>query len=309
LEDCIHVIWYVVNAASGRFEPFEARLLRELFKSVPVLFVLNKADVASSKQLRDIQRTIQSLNLKNCLGVHKVVSDRKNFSQSWCPECFGEDICFKKTSLKIFCDDCEKVTLVRSTYGLDALIQQTTSLLPDLAKEAFLSAQRVSYKQKNERAKDVVKYYSSKIRMDIHGIALKDVGIMVAKIFILWGWNLLGGKVSQSLVREMTLEYKGQEFFLRIAMVIADTILHRQLSRSVIACLGVTVNRPLRQLYSLLLAMVEKHEPIDIEMATKMIKSVEGNQDFADEFIKKVFELGTEETIELYWEEDMVFPL
>src|SRR3990167_8456747 len=31
LKDHIHVIWYVVNAASGRFEPFEVYLIKQIF--------------------------------------------------------------------------------------------------------------------------------------------------------------------------------------------------------------------------------------------------------------------------------------
>ena len=44
------------------------------------------------------------------------------------------------------------------------------------------------------RAKAIVKRYAKNISMDLQGHALLEVGQMVGKIFILWGWNILGGK-------------------------------------------------------------------------------------------------------------------
>ncbi len=64
---------------------------------------------------------------------------------------------------------------------------------------------------------------------------------MVGKIFVLWGWKFLGEKVSRTLEKEMSAEYKSQEFSSRLAMVAADTIFKRKMSRSVIACLGLMV--------------------------------------------------------------------
>lgn len=57
--DAIHVIWlalcvapphtirYIINSAHSRFEPFEETICRKLFNHVPVLFILNKADISS----------------------------------------------------------------------------------------------------------------------------------------------------------------------------------------------------------------------------------------------------------------------
>lgn len=40
--DHIHVVWYVVNTGRGRFEDFEAELVRKVFNPTPVIFILNK---------------------------------------------------------------------------------------------------------------------------------------------------------------------------------------------------------------------------------------------------------------------------
>lgn len=108
LADHIHVVWYVVNAASGRIEPFEVRrcptylpygdtltyvqitLLREVFAPTPVLVVLNKADVASAEQLATQRNILQSAQLTSCKGIFATVCDRRNYAQNWCTNCFSD---------------------------------------------------------------------------------------------------------------------------------------------------------------------------------------------------------------------------
>ena len=40
------------------------------------------------------------------------------------------------------------------------------------------------------------RYWAQLIAMDVSGRALKDVGDMVARLFVVWGWSLLGTRVS-----------------------------------------------------------------------------------------------------------------
>src|SRR5262245_35057912 len=77
------------------------------------------------------------------------------------------------------------------------------------------------------------------VKVAINQMCCRAVGEMVAKIFVLWGWNFLGVKVSDAIATELSTEYKNQELSSRLAMVAADTIFKRKLSRSVIACLGI----------------------------------------------------------------------
>mmetsp|Transcript_31065 Transcript_31065/g.42721 ORF Transcript_31065/g.42721 Transcript_31065/m.42721 type:complete len:242 (-) Transcript_31065:54-779(-) len=239
------------------------------------------------------------MHFDNCLGIHKVVSNRKNYSQSWCPVCFSDDVTYKRAWRQIICDDCEAIVEMNDSFGLDRLVQETFLLLPDLAKEAFLFCQTISMELKDLRAKEIVKYYSANIAMDIRGHALMEVGEMVGKIFVLWGWNILGSKVRTVLLEEMQSEYSSQDLVVRVAMIIADTILQRKLSRSLIACLGVIVNRPLRQLYQQLISLVEKGEPLNRD---QIALNDSNSQEFADRFIKVVFEVGTDQAIEMLWD-------
>mmetsp|Transcript_7840 Transcript_7840/g.32980 ORF Transcript_7840/g.32980 Transcript_7840/m.32980 type:complete len:426 (-) Transcript_7840:43-1320(-) len=305
LQEHIHAIWYVVNAASGRFESFEAQLIREVFAPTPVVVVLNKCDVASADQLNAMEQAIASFcnQLPHVKGVYRLVAARKNFSQNWCPSCHSDDVTFKSSTAQLFCDDCDHVEVMTERLHLGPLINTTVKALPDLAKEAFLFAQVESLQQKDERAKMLVANYAMNISMDVAGRALDEVGEMVGRLFVLWGWNMLGVKITNALVDEMREEYNSQELSVRLAMIAADTILKRKLSRSVIACLGVMVSRPLRKLSEQLLAMVDHYQEFDVQSFT--LPGSGGAGDFSEQFMEAAFQSGIPAAIDQFWSDAM----
>ena len=203
---------------------------------------------------------------------------------------------YKEITKELFCEECDHVELLEATYGLSQVIMDTAILLPDLAKEAFLFSQTASVREKDRRAKEIVTEYSTRICIDIGGKSLTQVGEMVGRMFILWGWNVLGFKVSNTLVKELTNEYQQQDLSVRLAMVAADTILNRRLSRPVVACLGVIVNKPLRQLYQQLLHMISQ----DNQLRTESVSSTEVN--FIDNFLQSAFDQGIASAISQYWD-------
>ena len=178
------------------------------------------------------------------------------------------------------------------------VVERTSALLPDLAKEAFLFSQIESLQVRDHHAKELVYQYATTINMDISGEALEQVGEMVGRIFILWGWNFLGVKVSNSLLHEMREEYKNQDLTVRLTMIVADTILKRKLSRSVIACLGVLVNRPLRRLSEQLLSMVEQDTPIHVD---GLELSSDNSEEFTHAFMDFAFSSSISAAINHYW--------
>lgn len=298
LGDHIHIIWYVINAGSARIEPFEAFLIKEIFAPVPTLFILNKADIASAEQLNELEESIKQYEFTNCRGIFRVVADRKIYPQNWCVSCAGDDVMFKKSTNQLFCEDCGVVTVMTPTLGLEKVVDETSRILPDLAKEAFLSAQEVSFAIKDSRAKAIVKEYANKISMDVAGKALSSVGEMVGKVFVLWGWKYLGEKVSATLEKEMSAEFRSQELTSRLAMVAADTISKRKLSRSVIACLGLMVNRPLRKLSKQLLSVVEAHDSVKFE---ELEFSPTKSASFPDKFVQYALAHGIDAAIDNFW--------
>jgi hypothetical protein len=132
----------------------------------------------------------------------------------------------------------------------------------------------------------------------VSGNAVGRIGEMVARIFVLWGYNFLGNRVSNALVAEMSKEYKLQDLPIRLAMIAADTLLKRKLSRSVIACVGIMVNKPLRHLSAQLLQLIEKQGAFDP-------KSIQfenlDSETFLDRFMKTAFERDLNSAIDQYW--------
>ncbi len=92
------------------------------------------------------------------------MSDRKNYSQNWCIHCNDDDVTYKKSTNQLFCDSCGNVDVMTANYGLEAVVEETARLLPDLAKEAFLSAQETSFRlkvRKSPKPKKLLRKLSS----------------------------------------------------------------------------------------------------------------------------------------------------
>merc|ERR1712137_829352 len=104
----------------------------------------------------------------------------------------------------------------------------------------------------------------------------------------------------ESLVREMKEDFRGQDLTVRLVMVATDTILRRKLSRSVIACLGVLVNRPLRDLSEQLLSMVEEDLPHSPSVESSEL-SQERTEQFTERFMKVALESGIYAALDRYW--------
>jgi hypothetical protein len=81
-------------------------------------------------------------------------------------------------------------------------------------------------KKQDSRAKAIVKEYANKISMDVAGKALSSVGEMVGKVFVLWGWKYLGEKVSATLEKEMSAEFRSQVPLPRVARVVLCALNH-----------------------------------------------------------------------------------
>lgn len=91
----IDIIWYVINSASARINPFEQVLLEEIFKDIPLIIILNKADITTNDDLQVLEDVIMSYNLPHLLGVYATIGDRKKPVLSQCPECKSDDFIIK----------------------------------------------------------------------------------------------------------------------------------------------------------------------------------------------------------------------
>ena len=64
----IHVVWYIINSAGSRFQPFEGDVCKSLFNNLPIIFILNKADLSAKTDREQLRQSILALSLGNCIG-------------------------------------------------------------------------------------------------------------------------------------------------------------------------------------------------------------------------------------------------
>jgi tRNA U34 5-carboxymethylaminomethyl modifying GTPase MnmE/TrmE len=102
----IHVVWYVINTGRGRIEDFEADIVRKVFNPTPVIFILNKVDLADSKAIKAVKEVIEAEKLPNNKGLHLCVANRKTYTQSWCPKCISDDVFFDEETKELECSEC-----------------------------------------------------------------------------------------------------------------------------------------------------------------------------------------------------------
>lgn len=297
----IHVVWYVVNTGRGRFENFEAEIVREVFAPTPVIFVLNKADLADSLQLKAIKKVIEDEKLEHNKGIHVCISNRENWTQSWCPDCFSDDVFIDEETKELECSDCGFNTVLKDNYGMKKLINHTCELLPELAKDAFMYSQIASMTEKDRRAKEIVIEYTKEITIDAKGSFIKKIAEMCAKLFVIWGWPLTGDTFKEGLA-DMQREYMSQlNFKERYAAVAVDKLFGSRLSKSFSGVIGLTMNRGMKKLNEQLIEKCAKGELKEMKMED-FIKESDLNEDFIKFFFETALTQGVEIALDKLWD-------
>lgn len=113
--------------------------------------------------------------MPNNKGIHVTVSARENWTQSWCPDCYSDDVFYDEETKELECSDCGFTLKLKNQYGMKKLIQHTVTLLPELAKDAFMYSQTASLSEKDKRAKNIVKDCTKDISLDSSGAFIKKV--------------------------------------------------------------------------------------------------------------------------------------
>jgi predicted GTPase len=297
----IHVVWYVINTARGRFEAFEAELVKEVFHPTPVIFVLNKCDAADAKQIRSIKKVIEDEKLENNKGIHICVSSRVNWTQAWCPDCLGDDVFYDEETKELECSDCGYTCVQKPTHGMKKLINHTCELLPELAKDAFMYSQTASVAEKDRRAKAIVKQFCQDVTLDSSGEFIKKIAEMCAKLFVIWGWPLTADTFREQLAG-LQREYINQlKFRERLAALALDKMLGSRLSRAFTGVIGLIMNRGMKRLNEQLIDRAVKGELKDIKMEDFMQES-DLNEDFIKLFFESAITEGIELALEKFWD-------
>ncbi|KAL0486510.1 GTP binding protein [Acrasis kona] len=299
----IHVVWYVVNSGRGRFESFEADIVKNVFHPTPVIFILNKCDAADSKQIKAVKKTIEDdVGIKdNNKGIHICVSSRVNWTQSWCPECLGDDVFYDEETKELECSDCGFACIQKETFGMKKLINHTCELLPELAKDAFMYSQTASVAEKDRRAKGIVKQFCQEVSLDSGGDFIKKIAEMCAKLFIIWGWPLTADKFRDQL-SELQKAYIDQlKFRERLAALALDRMLGSRLSRAFTGVIGLIMNRGMKRLNEQLIEKASKGELQDVKIDDFMQES-DLSEDFIRMFFTAAISEGIENALEKFWD-------
>jgi len=252
------------------------------------------ADIADAKQITAIKKTIEGHNLPNNKGVFVCISNRSNWTQSWCPDCLCSDVIYDEESKELECEDCGFTATLKETYGMKKLVQHTVHLLPELAKDAFMFSQTASISEKDRRAKNIVKDTAKDISLDASGAFIQRVAEMCAKLFVIWGWPLTADTFRDGLA-QMQAEYvQTLKFRERFAAAALDKLLGSKLSKAFTGLIGMTMNRGMKKLNEQLLKHVEKGDLNKVQ-----IQDFIDEADLSDDLIRTFFECALIEGVDL----------
>eukprot|EP01090_Pellita_catalonica_P019492 TRINITY_DN6662_c0_g1_i1.p1 TRINITY_DN6662_c0_g1~~TRINITY_DN6662_c0_g1_i1.p1 ORF type:complete len:625 (+),score=102.54 TRINITY_DN6662_c0_g1_i1:62-1876(+) len=215
ISNCVHVVWYIVNSAMARFQDFEKDICHQLFRRIPIVFVLNKADLSSVAQRAALRKEISAMNLENCFGIFdtvclsSTVAEFKNKMEE-CPSCLSDEISISRKKNIMICDKCSHKQSLMQPNGLIDVIKATISLLPVLARDSFIAAQKVSIEAKQVRAQGIIVGYSTDFeKVHQKNSLLKITAKMLTRLSIVWQFrehgNLYGVDVAKHMVKKLSL--------------------------------------------------------------------------------------------------------
>lgn len=121
----IHLVWYVVNAASARFEFFDRDIICNINnQGIPVIIVLSQCDRAKPDEIHKIKQAIRDFDLTKVYELIEVSASPLVVS--------GKPIC--------------------EPYGLQDLVEKTVELLPEVYSDAVIAMQMIDIKKKRKIA-------------------------------------------------------------------------------------------------------------------------------------------------------------
>ncbi|MBN3905197.1 MAG: 50S ribosome-binding GTPase [Nostoc sp. NMS1] len=142
----IHLVWYIVNAASARVEPFEKEIIDKInSQKIPAIIVLSQCDRASDNEIEGVEKALRDFELAKVYDILQIAAS---------------PLILPKTNKPI----CEP-------FGLNELLDKTIELLPDIYTEALIAMQMVNLKDKRE----IVWKYISTAAMTCFGAGFTPV--------------------------------------------------------------------------------------------------------------------------------------
>ncbi|KAH3766767.1 GTP binding protein [Pelomyxa schiedti] len=244
-DDPIHIIWYVINSAGSRIHPFEEELWKTIFAPLPIMFLMNKSDISSDEDRQILRAAIERLSLPNSVGIFETVSGHHSqvLNVTKCPNCKSDDLNIRKKQRVATCESCHyQITLAVSSHI--ELITKTIDTLPLRSREAFIGAQIVSCKHKENTAKLIItEYFEQYVQTRFLRPLQHLIAGMLVRLAILWDFvdrgSVLGTAIAQDLfARELYF----RERILEILRSVTG-------SRAYTTAVAILWNRCLRNLF------------------------------------------------------------
>ena len=162
-DDTVHVIWYVMDGTSSRFEPFEQEFLAASPLGVPVIVLVNKDDLCAPTDTAALCAAVEAAAIPCVKGViaTSAAAEMVEKAPDRCPECGSDDISVLRKKLQWRCNSCSTLrplSVSSSLHkGLVDVVNITHKLVPDIVKEAFVASQSVSISSKLNGSREVIK--------------------------------------------------------------------------------------------------------------------------------------------------------
>lgn len=296
-DDVIHIIWYVVNSATARWEEFEKKICKDLFNDIPIMFILNKTDISTKKQRYKLKKCIESMNLKNFSGIYEVVSVDYNLKYpDFCSKCRSDDIIIQIKHKTLICVNCKNKEKIKMENGRKKLVVDTCYFLPLSIKYAFTSAQIVSINLKEKESLNIIKSYWNKWETNFTvSKFIKTIGSMLAELSIVWSLKH-SDHYGKFIAKNLVSDFKKKDNI--------NIVFHTDTKRQKIHCtsLGIIWNRCLRYLTKKLFDKWANNNICNNEICQECVKEALDNLKS-----KKLFEIEKTlfcSTIEQYIEKE-----
>jgi GTP-binding protein EngB required for normal cell division len=269
----VHVVWYIINSAVSRIQPFEIEVCSQLFSKLPIIFIMNKADLSTPDERDSLRRSIMDIRVANCVAVLETAcAPTRSTSElpSACSKCGSDDIEFKPKRKLVCCADCGHVEQLVLQTGLDVLVSTTMGALPELARERFVSAQQVSMSAKDSAARKIFTDFHDADFLHAHldRQQFNAVAKMLVRLSTVWEFREHSREYATALAREHVGQYSLRD---RVFLLMGRQDKRREATLARLTAVGIVWHRCVRSLYTAILQLLAHHRgapagaPTDVE--------------------------------------------
>jgi GTPase Era involved in 16S rRNA processing len=215
-EKNVHIVWYVVGCGTNRFLNTDLELIHTLYRSYPVILVLNKVDQIGLLKIKDMIEVIREM-IRSYEEDHHIVSNIKQIVKT-SANIYDKDRrtvymykkCFKCGTERTLMDTFDKIGICRNKGcghvqdiaiddGLKNLVQETLKLLPDIVKTQFICEQQVDLVSKDHLARELLTQSFHSVRKDYKKAFNDDSIGLIVDLGRIFGMNSSGKKGAQAI--------------------------------------------------------------------------------------------------------------